>query len=105
MLKTIMASALIITATLSVSTPFVAESLHSLEPRSYKVATTGMWYVCSNNGFVSLRTTPSTRYSRIIKIPNGRSFEILNDSSYRNWWKIWYRGRIGWINNNHICWR
>lgn len=105
MLKTIMASALILTATLSVSTLVVAKSLNFLQARSYKVATTGVWYVCSSDGFLNLRTTPSTRYSRIIKISNGRSFEILNDWSYGNWWKIWYRGRIGWINNNYICWR
>lgn len=105
MLKNIMANALILIATLSVEAPVVAESPRSLQLISYKVASTGIWYTCSKSGFVNLRTTPSTRYSRIIKIPNGRSFEILNDWSHSNWWKIWYRGRIGWVNNNYVCWR
>ncbi|MEO1431834.1 MAG: SH3 domain-containing protein [Cyanobacteria bacterium J06633_8] len=103
MLKGLMASALILGSTLTMSAPVIAQKQEPVQGKSYQIAYHRGAYVCTYDlyGSLNLRTKPSL-YSRVIRrIPNGRSVKIITLGS--NWLKINYKGTIGWVSIDYIC--
>lgn len=120
MLKAFMASALILGSTLTISAPVAAQTLiqgsnfntsaagtgktqQTVQRKSYQVAQRGSAYVCTRdrNGYLNLRSGPSLRNRIIGRINNGRYLTILSSSG--NWYKVRYRGRIGWVSRDYVC--
>lgn len=50
-------------------------------------------------GDVNMRTGPSTRYHRILTIPEGSRIEIRGCGS---WCSVTYRGRTGYVSGNYV---
>ena len=92
MLKGLMASALILASTLSISAPVAAQE----QPIG----------VCTRDrhGSLNLRTRPSL-YSRIIRrIPRGSTVVILDISKWKGKWvKVRYKRSIGWVSGDYLC--
>ncbi|MEM6404620.1 MAG: SH3 domain-containing protein [Cyanobacteria bacterium P01_D01_bin.116] len=120
MLKALMASALILGSTLSISAPVAAQTSiqgsnfntsaagtaktqQTLQKKSYQIAQRGSAYVCTRDryGYLRLRTGPSLRNRIIGRINNGEYLTILRSSS--NWYKVNHQGRIGWVSGDYVC--
>ena len=105
MLKAFMASAFILASTLSMSAPIAAQTQESIQGKSYQVAQRrdSRAYVCTRdrNGYLNLRTGPTLRNSIKGRINNGQYLTILRSSG--NWYKVSYRGRIGWVSGDFVC--
>ena len=120
MLKALMASALILGSTLSISAPVAAQTSiqgsnfntsaagtaktqQTLQKKSYQIAQRGSAYVCTRDryGYLNLRSGPSLRNRIIGRINNGQYLTILRSSG--NWYKVRYRGRIGWVSRDFVC--
>lgn len=105
MLKALIASALILASTLSMSAPVTAQTRESVQEKSYQVAQRRSLraYVCTRdrNGYLNFRTGPSLRNSIKGRINNREYLTILRSSG--NWYKVRYRGRIGWVSGDFVC--
>lgn len=120
MLKGLMASALILGSTLTMSAPAAAQTSiqdltyttsaagtaktqQTLQKKSYQVAQRGSAYVCTRDryGYLNLRTGPSLRNRIIGRINNGEYLTILRSS--RNWYQVNYQGRLGWVSGDFVC--
>ncbi|MEO1432433.1 MAG: SH3 domain-containing protein [Cyanobacteria bacterium J06633_8] len=105
MLKAFMASALILGSTLTMSAPVTAQTQESVQATSYQVAQRrgSRAYVCTRdrNGYLNLRSGPSLRNRIIGRINNRQYLTILRSSG--NWYKVRYRGRIGWVSGDFVC--
>ena len=105
MFKAFMASALILASTLTMSAPVTAQTQQSVQEKSYQVAQrrNSRAYVCTRdrNGYLNLRTGPSLRNRIKGRINNGQYLTILRSSG--NWYKVRYRGRIGWVSGDFVC--
>ena len=123
MLKAFMASALILASTLTMSAPVAAQTLiqgsnfttsaavtaktqQSVQGESYQVAHhrgVSRAYVCTRDryGYLNLRSGPSLRNRIIGRINNRQYLTILRSSG--NWYKVRYRGRIGWVSRDFVC--
>ncbi|MEO1432969.1 MAG: SH3 domain-containing protein [Cyanobacteria bacterium J06633_8] len=100
-----MASALILGSTLTISAPVAAQTQESVQATSYQVAQRrgSRAYVCTRDryGYLNFRSRPSLR-SRIIGRINNRQYVTILSSS-GNWYKVRYRGRIGWVSGDFVC--
>ena len=105
MLKAFMASALILASTLTMSAPVTAQTQESVQATSYQVAQrrSSRAYVCTRdrNGYLNLRSGPSLGNRVIGRINNRQYLTILRSSG--NWYKVRYRGRIGWVSGDYVC--
>ncbi len=103
MLKTLMASALI----LAVALPVKAQVGPGMGPTD-RVARGINAQVCTRNrnGRLSLRTGPGRDYRKIKEIPNGHTL-ALNFSEYGNdgfrWWNVYHNGNQGWVRSDYVC--
>jgi len=60
-------------------------------------------YVCTRdrNGYLRLRAWPSLRSRIIGRINNRQYLTILRSKG--NWYKVNYKGRIGWVSGDFVC--
>ena len=112
MLKNFMASALILTSTLSAELPATAQIQQSLQETSseFLVANLGYGYVCNirdAHGYLNLRSGPGRGYERYdVKLRNGNGSSIVS-TSHDGWYK-WYkvvdnRRNTGWVRGDYVC--
>jgi hypothetical protein len=55
-----------------------------------------------NTGYATMRTSPSTSASAIMKVPHGQIAGLLNLSLSGTWYRVTYRGKTGYIPVNKL---
>jgi uncharacterized protein YraI len=65
-------------------------------------------YVCTNSSdsSLTLRRSPSKRSSQIRQIPSGEGIRFIDSRTSSDgftWYKIAYRGSIGWVRSDYLC--
>ncbi len=104
MLKTLMASALI----LAVALPVKSQIGPGLGPTDSVARGERYAQVCTRerNGRLSLRTGPGQGYNKIKEIPNGHSIALF-DGEYGGdgfyWWNVLHNGSRGWVRADYVC--
>ncbi len=94
-------SASFIPTAFSASAP--QETIQKSESQTILAQRRGSAYVCTRdrNGYVRLRAWPSLRSRIIGRINNGQYLTILR--SRGNWYRVNYRGGIGWVSGDFVC--
>ncbi|MEO1432967.1 MAG: SH3 domain-containing protein [Cyanobacteria bacterium J06633_8] len=107
MLKSFMATALILGSTLTISAPVMAKIQEPVQGKTYQIANHRGTHVCTRDryGSLNLRTRPSLRSRVIRRIPNGSvvAYVVDGPTYYKNWAKINYEGTIGWVSRDYLC--
>lgn len=105
MLKTLMASALILT----VVSPVKAERGPGLGyTDTINANIQAHPHVCTNDqdGRLSLRKGPGQRFRSIKQIPNGHALILVEgkyDSQGFYWWKVLHNRSQGWVRADYVC--
>lgn len=108
MLKTLLASTLILTAALPTKAQVGPGFSSSDHISSYPVNQQSYAQVCTRNrnGRLSLQTGPGQNFRKIKEIPNG-NMVALNSSEYSDdgfrWWNVSHKGSFGWVRADFIC--
>ncbi|MGL5942352.1 MAG: SH3 domain-containing protein [Waterburya sp.] len=106
MFKTLLASVLIVGATL----PAAAQVGPGLGSSDYanRRSTVNYGRICTSNsnGRLSMRTGPGQGYGKILEMSNNQ-YVPLNFGEYSSdgfwWWNVNYHGYSGWARADYIC--
>ncbi|MEO1432434.1 MAG: SH3 domain-containing protein [Cyanobacteria bacterium J06633_8] len=79
------------------------ETIQKSESQTILAQRRGSAYVCTRdrNGYLNLRSGASLRNRIIGRINNRQYLTILRSSG--NWYKVNYKGRIGWVSGDYVC--
>ncbi len=108
MLKTLLASTLILTAALPAKAQVGPGFNGADHISSYPTNRQLYAQVCTRtrNGRLSLRTGPGQNFPKIKEIANG-NMVALNSSDYGNdgfrWWGVSHNGSFGWVRADYVC--
>jgi uncharacterized protein YraI len=93
MLKYILAASLILSSAIALPAHAEDSSTH---------------YVCTNNrdSSLTLRRGPGKGYKQVRQIPTGNGIRQIDSRTTGDgftWYKIAYKGSIGWVRSDYVC--